>query len=87
MYLSGLVNRATRPLLRNITISTMTHKTDDEWRAVLSKEQFRVLRQKGTEAPGTGEFNKHKAAGVYTCAGCNTPLYTSAHKFDSGWYV
>ncbi|KAI8913102.1 peptide methionine sulfoxide reductase msrB [Powellomyces hirtus] len=59
-------------------------KSEDEWRAVLSKEQFRVLREKGTEAPGTGEFNKHTAEGTYTCAGCNTPLYTSKHKFDSG---
>eukprot|EP00842_Homolaphlyctis_polyrhiza_P006696 jgi/Hompol1/7027/HPOL_000292-RA len=60
------------------------NKTEDEWRAVLSKEQFRILRQKGTEAPGTGEYNKHYSAGVYTCAGCNTPLYTSSTKFDSG---
>ncbi|KAJ3179875.1 Peptide methionine sulfoxide reductase B2, chloroplastic [Geranomyces variabilis] len=63
---------------------TTVNKTEDEWRAVLNREQFRVLREKGTEAPGTGEFNKHKAEGTYTCAGCNAPLYTSKHKFDSG---
>lgn len=62
----------------------MSTKSTDEWRATLSKEQFRVLREKGTERPGTGLYNKHKETGVYTCAGCNTPLYTSAHKFDSG---
>jgi peptide-methionine (R)-S-oxide reductase len=62
----------------------MAMKSEEEWRTVLSKEQFRVLREKGTEAPGTGEFNKHKETGVYTCGGCNTPLYTSKHKFDSG---
>ncbi|KAJ3007719.1 Peptide methionine sulfoxide reductase B2, chloroplastic [Thoreauomyces humboldtii] len=59
-------------------------KSDGEWRAVLNKEQFRVLREKGTEAPGTGKYNKHAEEGVYTCAGCNAPLYKSAHKFDSG---
>lgn len=59
-------------------------KSSDEWRAVLSREQFRVLRDKGTEAPGTGLYNKHSTPGVYTCAGCATPLYTSATKFDSG---
>ncbi|KAF9942312.1 hypothetical protein BGZ67_002334 [Mortierella alpina] len=59
-------------------------KSDEEWRAVLSPEQFRVLRQKGTERPNTGEYNKHTEKGVYTCAGCHTPLYTSTTKFSSG---
>ncbi|KAN0126075.1 peptide methionine sulfoxide reductase msrB [Lactarius tabidus] len=59
-------------------------KSDDEWRAILSPEQFRVLRQKGTERPGTGEYEKTKAEGVYACAACNTPLYKSTTKFDSG---
>ncbi|KAI5288872.1 Peptide methionine sulfoxide reductase B5 [Ascosphaera aggregata] len=60
-------------------------RTDDEWRAVLSPEQFRVLRKKGTEAPGTGKFNAHyPSTGVYTCAGCNAPLYKADTKFRSG---
>lgn len=59
-------------------------KSDQEWKAVLSPEQFRVLRDKGTERPGTGEYNKFKEAGVYNCAGCNLPLYKSETKFDSG---
>jgi peptide methionine sulfoxide reductase MsrB len=46
--------------------------------------QFRVLRSKGTEAPGTGGYEHHKALGIYSCAGCNTPLYKSTTKFDSG---
>lgn len=59
-------------------------KSDSEWRAVLSPEQFRVLRQKGTEAPGSSSIEGSKAKGVYHCAGCDAPLYTSDHKFDSG---
>ncbi|KAI7884354.1 peptide methionine sulfoxide reductase B2, chloroplastic [Lichtheimia hyalospora FSU 10163] len=60
------------------------NKTDAEWRAILSPEQFRVLRQKGTEPPGTGEYNKHYDKGVYHCAGCDARLYVSDTKFDSG---
>ncbi|KFX97635.1 hypothetical protein V497_04513 [Pseudogymnoascus sp. VKM F-4516 (FW-969)] len=60
-------------------------KSNDEWQAVLSKEQFRILRQKGTEPPGTGKYDKHAPdAGTYTCAGCDAPLYTASHKFASG---
>ncbi|CAH0052733.1 unnamed protein product [Clonostachys solani] len=63
-------------------------RTNDEWQAILNKEQFRILRQKGTEAPGTGEFNKHyPEEGVYACAGCAAPLYKAKQKFNSncGW--
>ncbi|KAM0890203.1 hypothetical protein ACQ4PT_027188 [Festuca glaucescens] len=59
-------------------------RSEEEWRAVLSPEQFRVLRQKGTELPGTGEYNKFYGGGDYNCAGCGTPLYKSTTKFDSG---
>ena len=68
--------------------TTMTNgskqKSESEWRAILSPEQFRILRQKGTENPGTGEYDKHKEEGVYSCAGCGTPLYKSSTKFSSG---
>jgi peptide-methionine (R)-S-oxide reductase len=48
-------------------------------------EQFRVLREKGTEAPFTGEYDRHHpSAGVYTCAACDAPLYRANHKFKSG---
>ncbi|KAF8817495.1 methionine sulfoxide reductase [Phlegmacium glaucopus] len=59
-------------------------KSESEWRAILSREQFRVLRQKGTERSGTGEYDKHSDPGVYSCAGCGTPLYKSTTKFNSG---
>ncbi|KAE8721773.1 Peptide methionine sulfoxide reductase B5 [Hibiscus syriacus] len=59
-------------------------KSEEEWRAILSPEQFRILRQKGTEYPGTGEYDKFFEDGVYNCAGCGTPLYKSTTKFNSG---
>jgi len=72
------------PSLSTTSAIRMSAKSDSEWRAILSPEQFRVLRQKGTEPAGTGKYEKHKADGVYSCAGCNTPLYKSSTKFDSG---
>ncbi|KAA8895212.1 methionine-R-sulfoxide reductase family protein [Sphaerosporella brunnea] len=60
------------------------NKSEAEWHAVLSPEQFRILREKGTEPPGTGEYDKHDVAGVYHCAGCDAPLYKSTTKFSSG---
>lgn len=60
-------------------------RTDDEWRAVLSPEQFRVLRQKGTERAHTGKYDKHSPSeGVYECAACSAPLYKASQKFSSG---
>lgn len=62
-------------------------KTEEEWRGVLTPEQFRVLRQKGTERAFTGEFWNTKEEGVYRCAGCGEELFDSTAKFDShcGW--
>ncbi|CAN0898070.1 Peptide methionine sulfoxide reductase B5, partial [Linum grandiflorum] len=59
-------------------------KTEEEWRAILNPEQFRILREKGTELKFTGEYDKLFEEGVYSCAGCGTPLYKSATKFNSG---
>ncbi|KAI0819682.1 methionine sulfoxide reductase [Trametes gibbosa] len=59
-------------------------KSESEWRAILSPEQFRILREKGTERAETGEYDKFYEDGVYTCAGCGTPLYKSTTKFKSG---
>jgi peptide-methionine (R)-S-oxide reductase len=96
-FLSSFFSSSSSPKM-----SYPVQKTENEWRAVLSKgtphyitrsrnpsnyqpEQFRVLRQQGTEAPFTGEFDKHMPeTGVYTCAACDAPLYTANHKFKSG---
>ncbi|BAY89528.1 methionine-R-sulfoxide reductase [Tolypothrix sp. PCC 7601] len=59
-------------------------KTEEEWRTTLTPEQFRVLRQHGTERAGTSPLDKQYAAGEYLCAGCDLPLFTSETKFNSG---
>jgi len=59
-------------------------KTDAEWRAELTDEQYRVLRQKGTEAPFSGEYDFTFEPGTYHCAGCGAVLFESDTKYDSG---
>ena len=58
--------------------------TDAEWQKLLQPKQYRVLRKAGTEAPFSSPLDKEKRAGVYNCAGCALPLFSSATKFESG---
>lgn len=62
-------------------------KTEDEWRERLTPEQYRVMREKGTEVPFSGKLLQEKREGVYTCAACGNPLFSSDAKFesDTGW--
>lgn len=66
-------------------VEYVVKKTDAEWRELLSPAEYQILRQKGTERPGTGEYNKFQpTTGHFACAGCGTALYSAAAKFDSG---
>jgi len=70
-------NGSPKPLTRVV-------KTDEEWMNLLTPEQFRITRQKGTEAPGSGEFCTSYDEGLYGCVCCNTPLFDSTIKYSSG---
>jgi len=59
-------------------------KTEAEWRAQLSKEQYSVLREQGTEYPGTSPLLEEKRKGIFHCAGCDLPVYSSEAKYESG---
>ncbi len=59
-------------------------KTAEEWKSELTAEEYNILREAGTERPFTGDLLKNKKEGIYTCAGCQLPLFDSATKFDSG---
>jgi peptide-methionine (R)-S-oxide reductase len=59
-------------------------KTDQEWKAILTPEQYSITRQKGTERAFTGKYWNTKDKGVYQCVGCGLPLFSSQAKFDSG---
>jgi len=62
----------------------MVQKTDDEWRHLLTPEQFHVLREHGTERAGTSPLNREKREGTFACRACGQPLFTSDTKFESG---
>jgi peptide-methionine (R)-S-oxide reductase len=66
------------------SMSYEVNKTEDEWKKTLSKEQYQILREKGTERAFTGKFHENKEKGKYYCAGCGNYLFSSDTKFDSG---
>lgn len=61
----------------------VTH-TEEEWKKILTADQFYVLREHGTERAGTSPLNKEKRKGTFVCAGCGLPLYSSETKYESG---
>ena len=72
------------PVVSGSSMITKIKRTDDEWKAQLSPEQFRILRKKGTERAFSGAYAETKDKGVYQCAACALDLFSSEHKFDSG---
>ena len=62
----------------------IVQKNDDDWRQTLTPEQFHVLREHGTERPGSSPLNVEKRGGTFYCAGCGQPLFSSETKFESG---
>jgi peptide-methionine (R)-S-oxide reductase len=73
-----------RPPRSTTNMQPAVVKSETEWKQQLTAEQYRVLRQKGTERAFTGEFWNHHEKGAYRCAGCGETLFTSETKFDSG---
>lgn len=70
-----------------IAMAEKVKKSEEEWKSELTQEQYRILRQKGTERAFTGKYWDHDAEGIYRCAACGTPLFSSDAKFKSksGW--
>ncbi|MBC7972782.1 MAG: peptide-methionine (R)-S-oxide reductase MsrB [Verrucomicrobia bacterium] len=84
-YLPGrATEKMTTASSQPISTSFEVTKTEQEWRKLLTPQQFQVLRQEGTELPGTSPLNQQHGKGTFVCAGCNLPLFTSDTKFDSG---
>jgi peptide-methionine (R)-S-oxide reductase len=65
-------------------MASKIRKTESEWRAQLTSDEYRVAREKGTERSFTGRYWDHHDDGMYTCVGCGEPLFDAASKFDSG---
>jgi peptide-methionine (R)-S-oxide reductase len=65
-------------------MASKIRKTEAEWRAQLTPDEYRVAREKGTERPFTGRYWDHHDDGTYTCVGCGAPLFDAGSKFDSG---
>ena len=77
-------NSSAQKQKNNTTNSFKVNKTDAQWQAELSEMEYLVLRQAATERPFSSPFNKNYEVGIYVCTACQTPLFNSEHKFDSG---
>lgn len=66
------------------SIKDFSNLSEETWKSILTESEFHILRDKGTERAFTGEYNSNKKSGIYHCKGCNTPLFDSDTKFDSG---
>lgn len=77
-------NYPVRSVQKETPMSEKVIKSDDEWRQILTPEQYRVTRQKGTESPFSGLYYNFKGKGIYQCVCCGRNLFSSETKFDSG---
>ena len=84
-YSTNILKIGTRTVVYyNRYMAERARKTDEEWREELSPQQYKIMREKGTERAFTGEHWDRKEEGVYRCAGCGAPLFDSEAKYDSG---
>lgn len=85
--IGGAIAWQGKPSVKSPRTIAKVSKTDAEWRKLLTPEQYRILRQKGTERAFTGKYWDHHEKGIYSCAGCGLSLFDSSTKFDSktGW--
>ena len=81
---ASLIHRHAKANAAGPKITFEVTKTPEEWRKLLTKEQFHVLREHGTERAFSSPLDKTYTAGMYHCGGCDLPLYSSETKFDSG---
>lgn len=87
LFTSNFINGQTRSANSTLKGNTMTNsnvKSDKEWKEILSPEEYKVLREKGTERPFTGKYWNNFDEGVYKCAACGEILFDSSTKFDAG---
>jgi methionine-R-sulfoxide reductase len=75
------------PKTKNMSDPFEINKSADEWKKILTEEEYYIIREKGTESPYTGKLLNNKEAGIYSCAACGNELFSSDSKFDShcGW--
>jgi peptide-methionine (R)-S-oxide reductase len=74
----GIPAKAMEKIIEKLALS------EEEWRKKLTPQQFHILRKEGTEPAGSSPLNKEKRAGIFHCAGCDLPLFSSEHKYESG---
>jgi peptide-methionine (R)-S-oxide reductase len=84
---SGLLHEASRIIARTMVMERKpftVNRSDQEWRRLLTPEQYLIMRQHGTERPGSCALNYEKRSGTFSCVGCGQPLFVSKNKFESG---
>ena len=84
LQFADIPNSEVTPMAKDDVALETLPKTEAEWKKKLTPEQYYVLREKGTERAGTGEYSDSKVKGVYRCAGCGQALFSSETKFESG---